>query len=98
MGTVYLFAEKFSYIFLNRAVYEKVVEMNTKRRQCRNKLDVFCYICGEYMMVKYRFNVRDFTHRVYEACLALKLGDQAPHKVCKHCTEMLRFWTQGKVS
>ena len=32
----------------------------------------------------------------------MKLGDQdkswAPHKVCKHCTEMLCFWTQGKVS
>ena len=27
MGTVYLFAGKFSYIFLNKAVYEKVVEM-----------------------------------------------------------------------
>ena len=22
----------------------------------------------------------------------------APHKVCKHCTEMLSFWTQSKVS
>ena len=32
----------------------------------------------------------------------MELGDQdkfwAPYKVCKHCTEMLRFWTQGKVS
>ena len=26
------------------------------------------------------------------------LGFWAPHKVCKHCTKMLRFWTQGKVS
>ena len=30
MGTMYLFAEKFSYIVLNKAVYEKVVEMSTK--------------------------------------------------------------------
>ena len=32
----------------------------------------------------------------------MKLGDQdkswAPHKMCKHCTETLCFWTQGKVS
>ena len=32
----------------------------------------------------------------------MKLRDQdkswAPHKVCKHCTETLRIWTQGKVS
>ena len=48
MGTIYLFAGKFSYIVLNKAVCEKVVEMSTKRRQCRNNSDVFCYICGEY--------------------------------------------------
>ena len=53
MGAIYLFAEKFSCIILNEAVYEKVVEMSTKQRQCRNNPDVFCYICGKYMMAKY---------------------------------------------
>ena len=80
---------------------EKVIEMNTKRRQCRNNPDVFCYICGEYMMAKYRFNVRDFTKRAYDAYFDVKFGDQdkslASHSVCKHCTETLRFWIQGKV-
>ena len=75
MGTIYLFAEKFSYIVLNNAVYEKVVEMSTKRRQCRNNPDAFCCICGKYMMAKYRFNVRDFTKRAYEAYFGMKLGD-----------------------
>ena len=32
----------------------------------------------------------------------MKFGNQdkswTPHKVCKHCTETLRLWTQGKVS
>ena len=102
MGTTYLFAGKCSCIFLNKAVYENVVEMSTKRRQRRNIPDVFCCICGEYMIAKYRFNVRDFTRRVYEAYFGMKLGDQdkswAPHKVCEHCTETLRFWTQVKVS
>ena len=102
MGTIYLFAEKFSYIVLNKAAYEKVVETSTKQRQCRNNPDVFCCICGEYMMAKYRFNVRDFTKSTCEAYFCMKLWDQdkswAPHKVCKHCTEMLCFWTQGKVS
>ena len=59
-------------------------------------------ICGDYMMAKCRFNVRDFTKKAYEAYFGMKLGDQdkpwAPHKVCKHCTETLRFWTQGKVN
>ena len=102
MGTIHLFAGKFSYIVLNKAVYEKVVEKSTERRQCRNNPDIFCYICGEYVMAKYRFNVRDYTKRVYEAYFGMKLRDQdkswVPHKVCKHCIETLRFWTQGKVS
>ena len=46
----YIFAGKFSYIVLNKAVCEKEVEMSTERRQCQNNPDVFCYICGEYMM------------------------------------------------
>ena len=41
VDTIYLFAGKFSYIFLSKAVYKKVVEMSTKRRQCRNNPDVF---------------------------------------------------------
>jgi len=53
-------------------------------------------------MAKYQFNVRDFTKRAYKAYFGMKLGDQdkswALHKVCKHCAETLRFWTQGKVS
>ena len=40
--------------------------------------------------------------RAYEVYFGMKLGDQdkswALHKVCKHCTETLRFSTQGKVS
>ena len=102
MDTSYLLAGKFSDIVMNKAVHEKVVKMSTKRRQCQNNSDVFCYICCQYMMAKYRFNVRDFTKRAYEAYFGMKLGDQdkfwALHNVCKHCTETLRFWTQGKVS
>ena len=54
------------------------------------------------LLAKYQFNVRGFAKRAYEAYFAMNLGDQnkswAPHKVCKHCTETLRFWTHGKVS
>ena len=48
MGTIFLFAEKSGYIVLNKVVYENVVEMSTKRRQCQNNPDVFWYICSEY--------------------------------------------------
>ena len=69
MGAIYLFAGKFSYIVLNKAVYEKVVEMNTERRQCQNDPGVFCYIGSEYMMAQYRCNVRDFTKKADEALM-----------------------------
>ena len=99
MSTIYLFAGKFSYIVLNKAVYVKVVKMSTKRRQCRNNPDVFRCICGEYVMAKYRFSVRDLTKRVYEAYFGMRLGDQdkswIPHKVCKLCTETLGFLGYG---
>ena len=53
------------------------------------------------MKKEHRFNVRDFTKRVYEAYFGMKLGDQdkewAPHKVCRNCTDILCLWTQGKV-
>ena len=70
--------------------------------QFRNHPDVFSYICGEYMLAKYRFNVRDFTKRAYKVYFGIKLGDQdkcwAPHKVCKQCTETLHRWTQCKAT
>ena len=69
--------------------------MSIKQRQCQNNPDVFRYISGKYMIAKYRFNVRDFTKRAYEAYFGMKLGDQekswTPHKMCKHCIEALRF-------
>ena len=48
------------------------------------------------MMAKYRFNVRDFTKRAHEVYFGMKLGHQ--DKSLQHCTERLRFWTQGRVS
>ena len=50
--------------------------MTSKRRSYVNDPDIFCYICGEYMKIEHRFNVRDFTKRAYEAYFGMKLGDQ----------------------
>ena len=76
--------------------------MSSKRRQCRNHPDVFCYICGEYMLAKYRVNVIDFTKRAHKAYFAIKLRDQdkswTPHKDCKQCTETMCRWIQGKAT
>ena len=76
--------------------------MASARRSCRNKPDVFCYICGEYTIAPNRKPVTSFIRRAYHAYFGIKLGDQdkawAPHMVCKACTETLRGWTNGKRS
>jgi hypothetical protein len=47
---------------------------------CINSHDIFCYICGRYMVLKQGQNITDFAY------FGIKLGDQdkdwAPHKVC----------------
>ncbi|ESO04311.1 hypothetical protein HELRODRAFT_172670 [Helobdella robusta] len=74
--------------------------MASKRRSCKNKPDVFCYICGEYTLVHNRNQVTCFIKRAYHAYFGIKLGDQdkdwAPHMVCKACTVYLHQWTKGK--
>ena len=76
--------------------------MELARRHCKNKPDVFCYICGEYTLVPNRNPVTSFIKRAYHAYFGIKFGDQdkiwAPHMVCKTCTEYLRRWTKGKKS
>ena len=88
MGALYLLAGKFSYIVLNKAVYEKVVAVSTKRRQCRNNSDIACYISGEYIMEKYQFNGIDFTKRAYEAYFGMKLRDQGKSCHPTRCANM----------
>ena len=74
--------------------------MATKRNQCVNKPDAFCYICGYFTLIRQRRNITSFVRRGYKAYFGLTLGDQdkkwAPHAVCHNCEEMLRDWTKGK--
>ena len=62
--------------------------------------DVFCYICGEYILKASRKPIFEFVKRAYVGYFGVKLRDQdklwAPHIVCKTCTEHLRQWTNGK--
>ena len=70
------------------------------RRSCKNKPDLFCYICGEFTLAGQRNQVTSFIKHAYYSYFGIKLGDQdklwAPHIVCKSCTEYLRLWTKGK--
>ena len=76
--------------------------MASARRSCRNKPDVFCYICGEYTIAPNRKPVKSFITRAYYAYFGIKLADQdkawAPPMVCKACTKTLHGWTNGKSS
>ena len=76
--------------------------MASARRSCRNKSDVFCYICGEYTVTPKRKPVTSFITRAYHAYFGIKLADQdkawAPHMVFKACTETLCGWNNGKRS
>lgn len=74
--------------------------MASSRGSCRNKPDVFCYICGEYILVQNRKPITSSIKRSYHAYFQMALGDQdkdwAPHIVCKKCTEYLRVWSKGQ--
>jgi hypothetical protein len=70
------------------------------RRGCKNDADVFCYICGSFVITKQRQNITSFVKQVYYAYFGVKLGDQdkswAPHTVCRYCVESLRLWSRGR--
>ena len=74
--------------------------MATRRRQCENKPDAFCYICGCFTHILQRSNITSFVRRAYKAYFGLSLGNQgkkwATHIVYHNCKEMLRDWTKGK--
>ena len=70
------------------------------RRECKNKPDSFCYVCGCYTLPHQRRNITLFVKHTYKAYFQILLGDQdkkwSSHIVCHNCEEMLRGWTQGK--
>ena len=74
--------------------------MSSRSRGCTNDPNIFCYICGEYVVKSQRQNITNFVKNVYYAYFGIKLGDQdktwAPHKVCRSCVESLRRWSKGK--
>lgn len=69
-------------------------------RKCLNSCDIFCYICGSYVVIKQRQNITRFVQQAYFAYFGIRIGDQdkswAPHTVCKTCVEALRLWSYGK--
>ncbi|GAB1601930.1 hypothetical protein Ahia01_000471600 [Argonauta hians] len=68
-------------------------------KKCANKQDLFCYVCGEYILAPNRTPITPFLRSVYRAYFGMKLSHQdkswAPHMACKRCTEHLRQWSKG---
>ena len=78
-----------------------MIKMMPTRKSCRNRRDIFCYICGAYTLVPYRNPVTTLIKQTYHAYFGMNLGDQdkawAAHMVCKSCTKCLRqWWSKGK--
>jgi hypothetical protein len=69
-------------------------------RGCINGRDIFCYICGRYVVLKRRRNITGFVKNACFAYFGIKVGDQdkewAPQKVCRTCIEGLRSRKVGK--
>ena len=79
--------------------YFLVLQIIMTSRLCKNHLDCFCYICGEYKTVENRKSITDFVWKSYYAHFGIKLIDQdkswAPDVACKTCVERLRQWVSG---
>ena len=73
---------------------------SSRTRNCKNKADSFCYICGIYTLTRQRRYILLFAKRAKKAYFQVPLGDQekkwTSHIVCHNCEEMLRDWTKGK--
>ena len=71
---------------------------SSRTRKCKNKADLFCYICGIYTLTRQRSNISLFLKRAHKAYIQVPLGDQekkwAPHIVRHNCEGMLRDWTK----
>ncbi|GFQ89693.1 uncharacterized protein TNCT_555151 [Trichonephila clavata] len=75
--------------------------MALSSRRCENFPDDFCYIYGEYSLIKNHMgSIKDHVKQFYLAYFGMKLGDQdkswANHKICVKCLNDLRFWLKGK--
>jgi hypothetical protein len=67
---------------------------------CVNNPDVFCYICGNFVVKKQRQTITPFVEDAYAAYFGFTIGNQdknwVPHTVCRTCVEGLRLWKHGK--
>jgi len=70
-------------------------------RNCKNKPDSFCYVCGHFTPPKMKRKISKNVGDMYLEYFKCPLGDQdknwAPHIVCVVCYSNLRQWKTGKL-
>lgn len=75
--------------------------MMMARHQCKNDKNVFCYICGDYIMKKQRRNITNRIRNSYQAYFGIAVRHQdkswAPNVCCSLCSVSLWRWTNGKL-
>lgn len=69
-------------------------------RQCKVHPDKFCFICGEYMLVKDRKTITPLVEETYISYFGRDLENRnqpwTPNFACKSCYDNLRQWKIGK--
>lgn len=74
--------------------------MPSSRRCCVNNPNTFCYICGEYVVKKFRKPITDSVKKTYVDYFKIEMKalnkPWVPNIVCKLCSEHLRQWENGK--
>ncbi|CAH2085357.1 unnamed protein product [Euphydryas editha] len=74
--------------------------MSSSRRSCLNNPNTFGYVCGEYVVKKFRKPITEFVKKAYFDYFKIEIKDLdrpwLPKIVCKLCIEHLRQWTSGK--
>jgi len=68
--------------FISLTKNQFILEMS---RRCLNDVDSFCYICGQFVITKYRSLVSEDQDKKW-----------APHSVCKLCINSLSTWSHSK--
>jgi len=67
---------------------------------CKNDPNIFCYVCGEFVVKKNRRKINDKVKSMYEECFGSKiLGETiewVPNCICEACCIMFTRWLQNK--
>ena len=56
-----------------------------RTRKCKNKPDLFCYICGIYTLTRQRRYISLFVKHAYKAYFQVPLGDQKKNGLPTRC-------------